>query len=89
MKKNGGRKSRETVSLIEPPLSWKGLAPPRIPIWNPAMSSVYTGSSLPHTWYTERQLFGILNAHALLQLEFKVRGLAHRKHWRRQSSHTG
>jgi hypothetical protein len=36
------------------------------------MSSVYTGHSLPHSWYPERQLFGILNAHALLQLESKV-----------------
>jgi hypothetical protein len=55
------------------------------------MSSVYTGRSLQHTWYPERQLFGILNAHALLQLGVKVRGLAHRKHWHldRQSSHTG
>jgi hypothetical protein len=55
------------------------------------MSSVYTGRSLPHTWYPERQLFGILNAHALLQLGFKVWGLAHRKHWHpeRQPSHTG
>jgi hypothetical protein len=51
---------------------------------------VYTGRSLPHTWYPECQLFGILNAHALLQLESKVRGLALRKHWHleRQSSHT-
>jgi hypothetical protein len=34
---------------------------------------------------------GILNAHALLQLGFKVRGLAYRIHWRpdRQFSHTG
>jgi hypothetical protein len=32
---------------------------------------VYTGRSLPHTWYPERQLFGILNAHALLQMGFK------------------
>jgi hypothetical protein len=41
--------------------------------------------------YPERQLFGFLNSHALLQLGFKVRGLAHRKHWHpdRQSSHTG
>jgi hypothetical protein len=52
---------------------------------------VYTGRSLPHTWYPERQLFGILNAHALLQLGFKVRGLAYWIHWRqdRQFSHTG
>jgi hypothetical protein len=35
---------------------------------------VYTGRPLPHTWYPERQLFGILNAHALLKLESKVRG---------------
>jgi arylamine N-acetyltransferase len=52
---------------------------------------VYTGRSFPHTWYPERQLFGILNAYALLQLGFKVRRLAYRTHWRleRQSSHTG
>jgi hypothetical protein len=55
------------------------------------MSSVYAWRSLPHTWYPERQLFGILNAHALLQVGVKVRGFAHRKHWRpdHQSSHTG
>jgi hypothetical protein len=47
-----------------------------MPSWNPAMSSVYTGRSLLHTWYPERQLFGILNAHTLLQLQSKVRGLA-------------
>jgi hypothetical protein len=55
------------------------------------MSSVNTGRSLPHTWYPERQLFGILNAHALLQLWFKVVELAYRIHWRpdRQFSYTG
>jgi hypothetical protein len=55
------------------------------------MSSVYTGRSLPHTWYPERQLFGTRNTHTLLQLESKVRELAHKKHWRpeRQPSHTG
>jgi hypothetical protein len=55
------------------------------------MGSVYTGRSLPHSWYPERQLFGILNAHALQQLGFKVLGLAHKTHWRpdRRSSHTG
>jgi hypothetical protein len=55
------------------------------------MSSVYTGRSLPHTWYPERQLFGILNAHALLQLGFKVLGLAYWIPWRpdRQLSQTG
>jgi hypothetical protein len=41
------------------------------------MSSVYTGRSLPHTWCPERQLFGILNVHAMLQLGFEVRGLAY------------
>jgi hypothetical protein len=77
--------------LIEPSLSLTDIAPRRIPIWHRAMSAVYTGRSLPHTWYPERQLFGILNAHTLLQLESKVPGLAHKKHWRpeRQSSHTG
>jgi hypothetical protein len=62
-----------------------------MPSWNPAVSSVYTGRSLPHTWYPERQLFGILNAHNPLQLESKVQGLAYRIHWRpeRQSFHTG
>jgi hypothetical protein len=55
---------------------------------------VYTGRSLPHTWYlqySERQLIGILNAHTLLQLESKVQRLAHRTHWNpeRQSSLTG
>jgi hypothetical protein len=52
---------------------------------------VYTGRSLLHTWYPEPQLFGILNAHTLLQLDSKVRGFAYRIHWRpeRQSSHTG
>jgi hypothetical protein len=52
---------------------------------------VYTGRSLPHTWYPERQLFGILNAYALLQLGFKVRELAYQIHLRRdrQFSHTG
>jgi hypothetical protein len=70
--------SRDTVSLIKPPLSWKDLAPRRTPSWNPAVRSVYTGSSLPHTWYPERQLFGILNAHNPLHLESKVRGLAYR-----------
>jgi hypothetical protein len=56
------------------------LAPRRIPSWIPAMSVVYTGRSLPHTgtWYPDRQLFGTLNAHILLQLESKVRILAHR-----------
>jgi hypothetical protein len=42
---------------------------------------VYRGRSLPHTWYPEHQLFGILHAHTLLQLESKVRGLVHKKHW--------
>jgi hypothetical protein len=51
-----------------------------MPSWNPAMSSVYSGRSLPHTWYPELQLFGIVNAHTPLQLELKVRGLAHNKH---------
>jgi hypothetical protein len=34
---------------------------------------------------------GIRSAHTLLQLEYKVRGLANRKHWNpgRQTSHTG
>jgi hypothetical protein len=55
------------------------------------MSSVYTWRSLPHTWYPDRQFCGTRNAHTLLQLESKVRGLVHQKHWRpeRQSSHTG
>jgi hypothetical protein len=70
-----------------------GLAPRRIPIWNPAMSAMYKGRSLPHTgtWYPERQLIVTLNAHALLQRESKVRTLAYKKHWRpgRQPSHTG
>jgi hypothetical protein len=61
--------------------------------WNPAVSSVSAGRSLPHTWYPERQLFGtgILNVHTLLQQESKVRGLAYRTHWRpeHQSCHTG
>jgi hypothetical protein len=67
------------------------LAPHRIPSWNPAMSAVYAGRSLPHTWYPERQLIGILNAHTLLQLESKVRRLVHKKRWNpgRQSSLTG
>jgi hypothetical protein len=67
------------------------LAPRRIPSWNPAMSAVYTGRSLPHTWYPDRQLFGILKAHILLLLESKVRRLAHRIHWNpeRQCSLTG
>jgi hypothetical protein len=67
------------------------LAPRRIPSWNPAMSAMYTGRSLPHTWYPERQLIVTLNSHTLLQRESKVRTLAHKKHWRpgRQSSHTG
>jgi hypothetical protein len=66
------------------------LAPRRIPRWNPAMSAVYTWRSLPHTWYPGRQHIGILNAHALQQLESKVRRLAHMTHWNpgRQSSLT-
>jgi hypothetical protein len=77
--------------LIEPPLSVTDLAPPRIPIWHPVMSAVYTGRSLSDTWNPERQLIGTLNAHSLLQLESKVRGMAYRIHWRpeRQSSHSG
>jgi hypothetical protein len=34
-------------------------------------------SSLPDAWCPGRQLIGTLNAHNLLQLEFKVRRLAH------------
>jgi hypothetical protein len=46
-----------------------GLAPHRIPSWYPAMSAMYTGRSLPHTWYPERQLIVTLNAHTLLSLK--------------------
>jgi hypothetical protein len=61
-----------------------------MPSWNMSTSYVYTGRSLLHTWYPERQLFGILNAPTLLQLESKMQGLAYRTHWHpeRQSSHT-
>jgi hypothetical protein len=88
MKKTRIRKSRDTVPLRKPPLSWKDLAPRRMPSWNPAMSSVYTERSLLHTWHPEHQLLRTLNAHTL---KSKVRGLAHKKRWRweRQSSHTG
>jgi hypothetical protein len=67
------------------------LVPCLVPTWNPAMSAVYTGRSLPHTWYPERQLIGILNTHTLLKLESKVLRLAQRTHWNpgRQSSLTG
>jgi hypothetical protein len=70
---------------------WKDLAPRRIPTWNPEMNAVYSGRSVSDTWNPERQLIGTLTAQTLLQLESKVRGLAHRKHWRpeRQSPHIG
>jgi hypothetical protein len=57
------------------------------------MSAVYSiqGAHCRIPWNPERQLIGTMNAHTLLQLESKVRALAHKKHWRpdRQSSHTG
>jgi hypothetical protein len=67
------------------------LAPSWIPSWSPAISPMYTGRSLLHTWYPDRQLFGTLNAHILLQLESKGRLLAHRIPWNpeRQCSLTG
>jgi hypothetical protein len=56
-KKTLGRKSRDTVPLLKPPLSLTDLPPHRIPIWHPVMSAVNTGSSLPDTWNPEHQLF--------------------------------
>jgi hypothetical protein len=48
------------------------IAPRWIPIWHPVMSAVYTGRSLPQTWYPECQVFSILNADTLLQLKSEV-----------------
>jgi hypothetical protein len=45
-----------TFQRLKPLLSWKDLAPRRIPILNPVRSAVYPGSSLPDTWYPKRQL---------------------------------
>jgi hypothetical protein len=33
--------------------AWKALLLAEIPIWNPVMSTVYTGRSMLHTWYPE------------------------------------
>jgi hypothetical protein len=43
------------------------------------------------TLYCQLYCIGILNAQTQLRQAFKVRGLAHKKHWRpdRQSFHTG
>jgi hypothetical protein len=68
------------------------LAPGKMLILNSVRSDVYTGRSLPDTWLNlSANSIGILNAHTLLRLESKERGLAHRKHWYpvRQPLHTG
>jgi hypothetical protein len=40
-----------------PLLSWKDLAPHRMPIWYPGRSAVYTGRSLPDAWNPGCQLY--------------------------------